>query len=82
MPATALPSVLFVCMHNAGRSQMAAGFLSHLAGDRIGVRSACSVPGEKTNPSGVAAMAELGIDSPDRKPKILGTPPRGQAQRP
>ena len=64
-------SVLFVCIHNAGRSQMAAGFLRHLAGDRIEVRSAGSVPGDRVNPAAVAAMAELGIDISDRSPKIL-----------
>ncbi|MCX5208174.1 arsenate reductase ArsC [Kitasatospora sp. NBC_00240] len=71
MPTTASASVLFVCIHNAGRSQMAAGFLRHLAGDRIEVRSAGSVPGDRINPSAVAAMAELGIDISDRKPKVL-----------
>ncbi|MEU9865182.1 arsenate reductase ArsC [Streptomyces sp. NPDC047971] len=66
-------SVLFVCVHNAGRSQMAAGFLGHLAGDRIEVRSAGSVPGDQVNPAAVAAMAEVGIDISDRKPKVLTT---------
>ncbi|WP_371503196.1 arsenate reductase ArsC [Kitasatospora sp. NBC_00374] len=66
-------SVLFVCIHNAGRSQMAAGFLRHLAGDRVEVRSAGSIPGDQINPSAVAAMAELGIDISDQKPKILTT---------
>ncbi|MFJ9608400.1 arsenate reductase ArsC [Kitasatospora sp. NPDC101176] len=70
-PPTA--SVLFVCIHNAGRSQMAAGFLTHLAGDRVEVRSAGSAPGGQVNPSAVAAMAELGIDISDQKPKILTT---------
>ncbi|WP_446221712.1 arsenate reductase ArsC [Nocardia sp. IBHARD005] len=65
------PSVLFVCVHNAGRSQMAAGFLTHLAGDAIEVRSAGSAPAETINPSAVAAMAELGIDIADQTPKIL-----------
>ncbi|MFD8595746.1 arsenate reductase ArsC [Kitasatospora sp. NPDC059646] len=64
-------SVLFVCVHNAGRSQMAAGFLTHLAGDRVEVRSAGSVPGPEVNPAAVAAMAEIGIDIADQKPKIL-----------
>ncbi|GAA1117531.1 MULTISPECIES: arsenate reductase ArsC [Kitasatospora] len=73
MTTTPLASVLFVCIHNAGRSQMAAGFLTHLAGDRVEVRSAGSVPGEMVNPSAVAAMAELGIDISDQKPKILTT---------
>ncbi|MEV5010462.1 MULTISPECIES: arsenate reductase ArsC [unclassified Streptomyces] len=72
MPAPAA-SVLFVCIHNAGRSQMAAGFLRHLAGDRVEVRSAGSVPGDQVNPAAVAAMAELGIDISDQKPKILTT---------
>ncbi|MFD0274104.1 arsenate reductase ArsC [Kitasatospora sp. NPDC127111] len=68
-----LASVLFVCIHNAGRSQMAAGFLTHLAGDRVEVRSAGSLPGDQVNPSAVAAMAELGIDISGQKPKILTT---------
>ncbi|MFD4460953.1 arsenate reductase ArsC [Nocardia sp. NPDC058480] len=68
---TTKPSVLFVCVHNAGRSQMAAGFLAHLAGDAIEVRSAGSAPAETVNPSAVAAMAELGIDIADQAPKIL-----------
>lgn len=68
---TTKPSVLFVCVHNAGRSQMAAGFLTHLAGDSIEVRSAGSAPAETINPSAVEAMAELGIDISDQKPKIL-----------
>ncbi|MDX2291919.1 MULTISPECIES: arsenate reductase ArsC [Streptomyces] len=66
-----LASVLFVCVHNAGRSQMAAGFLRHLAGDRVEVRSAGSLPGDQVNPAAVAAMAELGIDISDQKPKVL-----------
>ncbi|WP_067810195.1 arsenate reductase ArsC [Nocardia beijingensis] len=65
------PSVLFVCVHNAGRSQMAQGFLTHLAGDAIEVRSAGSVPGDALNPAAVQAMAEVGIDITDQKPKIL-----------
>jgi len=56
------PSVLFVCVHNAGRSQMAAGYLNHLAGGRIDVRSAGSEPADKINPIAVQAMAEEGID--------------------
>ncbi|UTT48566.1 MULTISPECIES: arsenate reductase ArsC [Rhodococcus] len=68
---TAVPSVLFVCVHNAGRSQMAAGFLSHLAGDRITVRSAGSAPADEVNPAAVAAMAEVGIDISGENPKIL-----------
>ncbi len=70
---TATPSVLFVCVHNAGRSQMAAGYLSHLAGDRIEVRSAGSQPADRINPVAVAAMAEEGIDITDQHPKILTT---------
>jgi arsenate reductase len=65
------PSVLFVCVHNAGRSQMAAGFLTHLAGDAIEVRSAGSAPAESINPAAVEAMAEVGIDISDQTPKIL-----------
>ncbi|MFJ5272247.1 arsenate reductase ArsC [Streptomyces sp. NPDC088358] len=73
MSSSPLASVLFVCVHNAGRSQMAAGFLDHLAGDRIEVRSAGSVPGEQVNPSAVEAMREVGIDIADQMPKILTT---------
>ncbi|WP_038170838.1 arsenate reductase ArsC [Tomitella biformata] len=65
------PSVLFVCVHNAGRSQMAAGFLAHLAGGRIEVRSAGSVPAAEINPVAVAAMAEVGIDIAAASPKVL-----------
>jgi len=65
------PSVLFVCVHNAGRSQMAAGWLRHLAGDRVEVRSAGSAPAEAVNPAAVEAMREAGIDITDQKPKIL-----------
>ncbi|MFE3991152.1 arsenate reductase ArsC [Streptomyces goshikiensis] len=65
------PSVLFVCVHNAGRSQMAAGFLTHLAGDRIEVRSAGSAPADSVNPAAVAAMAEVGIDISAQAPKVL-----------
>jgi protein-tyrosine-phosphatase len=64
-------SVLFVCVHNAGRSQMAAGYLQHLAGDRVEVRSAGSMPGNQVNPSAVAAMAEEGIDISSATPKVL-----------
>ncbi|WP_432933004.1 arsenate reductase ArsC [Microbispora sp. CA-135349] len=72
MPTTApVASVLFVCVHNAGRSQMAAGFLSHLAGDRIEVRSAGSLPAERINPAAVAAMKEVGIDISGQTPKVL-----------
>ncbi|MGQ4596426.1 arsenate reductase/protein-tyrosine-phosphatase family protein [Nocardia sp. R6R-6] len=65
------PSVLFVCVHNAGRSQMAAGFLSHLAGAAIEVRSAGSAPAESLNPAAVEAMNEVGIDITRQYPKIL-----------
>jgi arsenate reductase len=65
------PSVLFVCVHNAGRSQMAAGLLSHLAGDRIEVRSAGTQPADQINPAAVAAMAEIGIDITAAAPKVL-----------
>ena len=66
-----LPSVLFVCVHNAGRSQMAAALLSHLAGDRIEVRSAGTEPTDRINPVAVAAMAELGVDISAATPKVL-----------
>jgi arsenate reductase len=65
------PSVLFVCVHNAGRSQMAAALLSRMAGDRIEVRSAGTEPADRINPVAVAAMAELGIDITTAAPKIL-----------
>lgn len=65
------PTVLFVCVHNAGRSQMAAGWLRHLAGDAVEVRSAGSEPADRINPVAVAAMAEVGIDVTDNEPKIL-----------
>ena len=67
----ARPAVLFVCVHNAGRSQMAAGYLQHLAGDRIEVLSAGSQPGDAINPVAVAAMAEEGIDIAGRQPRVL-----------
>ncbi len=67
------PEVLFVCVHNAGRSQMAAGFLSHLAGGRVVVRSAGSVPAEQVNPAVVEAMAERGIDLGANVPTKLST---------
>lgn len=70
---TAKPSVLFVCVHNAGRSQMAAGFLRDIAGDRIDVRSAGSLPAEQINPVAVEAMGELGIDITAEQPKVLTT---------
>ncbi|MFD9851567.1 arsenate reductase ArsC [[Kitasatospora] papulosa] len=67
------PSVLFVCVHNAGRSQMAAAWLTHLAGDRVEVRSAGSNPGDHVNPAVVEAMAEVGIDISAEVPKVLTT---------
>ena len=73
MPDSPRPSVLFVCVHNAGRSQMAAGFLERLAGDRIDVLSAGSVPGKEINPAAVEAMAEVGIDIAAHQPKVLTT---------
>ncbi len=72
-PAPAIPSVLFVCVHNAGRSQMGAAFLTHLAGDEVQVRSAGSAPAGAVNPAVVAAMAEVGIDISAQTPKILTT---------
>ncbi|WP_149262083.1 arsenate reductase ArsC [Actinomadura sp. K4S16] len=65
------PSVLFVCVHNAGRSQMAAAYLTHLAGDRVEVRSAGSEPADRVNPAVVQAMAEEGIDIAAEIPKVL-----------
>ena len=65
------PSVLFVCVHNAGRSQIAAAFLSHLSGNAVEVRSAGSAPADHVNPAAVQAMAEVGIDIAAEKPKIL-----------
>ena len=70
-PSSDRPSVLFVCVHNAGRSQMAAGFLRHLAGGSIDVRSAGSMPGDAINPVAVEAMAEVGIDIAGEQPKKL-----------
>jgi arsenate reductase len=70
---TAKPSVLFVCVHNAGRSQMAAGFLSHLSDGAVEVRSAGSLPAESVNPVAVEAMAEVGIDIASATPKVLTT---------
>jgi arsenate reductase len=67
------PTVLFVCVHNAGRSQMAAGYLQHLAGDRVTVLSAGSEPAESINPVAVEAMAEEGIDIAGNQPKVLST---------
>jgi arsenate reductase len=66
-----VPTVLFVCVHNAGRSQMAAGWLRHLAGDRVEVRSAGSAPAETINPAAVEAMHEVGIDITDQSPTKL-----------
>lgn len=66
-------TVLFVCVHNAGRSQMAAGFLESLAGDRVEVLSAGTEPKEDINPSAIAAMAEVGIDITHNSPKVLTT---------
>lgn len=68
---SAKPSVLFVCVHNAGRSQMAAAYLTHLAGDRIEVRSAGSAPADSVNPAVVAALAEEGIDISAEVPKVI-----------
>jgi len=65
------PSVMFVCVHNAGRSQMAAALLTHLAGDGIEVRSAGTEPADRINPAVVAAMAELGIDITAQVPKVV-----------
>jgi arsenate reductase len=66
-----MKSVLFVCVHNAGRSQMAAGWLTHFAGDRVEVRSAGSAPKDSVNPVAVQAMAEVGIDISANSPKVL-----------
>ncbi|MFI2352220.1 arsenate reductase ArsC [Streptomyces sp. NPDC019443] len=73
MSSTPAASVLFVCVHNAGRSQMAAGFLSHLAGDRVEVRSAGSLPADQVNPAAVEAMKEVGVDISAQQPKVLTT---------
>jgi len=67
------PSVLFVCVHNAGRSQMAAAFLTHLAGDKVEVRSAGSAPADLINPAVVEALKEVGIDISNEQPKVLTT---------
>jgi protein-tyrosine-phosphatase len=67
------PSVLYVCIHNAGRSQMAAAYTRHLSGGAVEVRSAGSEPADQVNPSAVAAMAEEGIDITAERPKILTT---------
>lgn len=68
-----VPTVLFVCVHNAGRSQMAAGYLQHLAGDRVRVFSAGSAPADSINPGAVTAMAEEGIDITHNTPELLDT---------
>jgi arsenate reductase (thioredoxin) len=68
---TAKPTVLFVCVHNAGRSQMAAGWLRHLAADTVDIRSAGSEPADRINPVAVEAMREVGIDITDQSPKQL-----------
>jgi protein-tyrosine-phosphatase len=65
------PSVLFVCVHNAGRSQMAAALLARHAGDRVTIRSAGSEPADQLNPAVVAAMREIGIDIAEETPKLL-----------
>lgn len=67
------PTVLFVCVHNAGRSQMAAGFMRELGGDRVEVLSAGSAPKDSINPIAVEAMAEVGIDIKNQQPKVLTT---------
>ena len=69
--SSTIASVMFVCVHNAGRSQMAQGFLQHLAVDRVEVRSSGTMPGDQVNPAAVEAMAELGIDISSATPKIL-----------
>jgi arsenate reductase len=71
MPDSTKPSVLFVCVHNAGRSQMAAGWLRALAGDAIEVRSAGTAPGDEVNPVAVEAMREVGIDISAAAPRLL-----------
>jgi arsenate reductase (thioredoxin) len=71
--AAGRPSVLFVCVHNAGRSQMAAGWLRHLAGEAVEIRSAGSAPAERINPVAVEAMREVGIDITAARPTILTT---------
>jgi arsenate reductase len=70
---TGKPSVLFVCVHNAGRSQMAAAFLAELSGGAVEVRSAGSVPADRVNPAAVEAMREVGIDLGGQLPKVLTT---------
>jgi protein-tyrosine-phosphatase len=70
---TTRPSVLFVCVHNAGRSQMAAGWLTHLSGGAVEVRSAGSLPADQINPVAVEAMLEEGVDIRTERPKVLTT---------
>ena len=70
-PTSVKPSVLFVCIHNAGRSQMAAGFMTHLGEGRVEVFSAGSAPKDSINPIAVEAMAEIGIDISHNSPKVL-----------
>ena len=66
-----ISSVMFVCVHNAGRSQMAAAYLNHLAGDRIEVRSSGTMPADQVNPTVIAAMLEEGVDISGNTPKVL-----------
>ncbi|MGW2305782.1 arsenate reductase ArsC [Streptomyces sp. NPDC001809] len=73
MSTSPVPSVLFVCVHNAGRSQMAAAFLTRLGGHRVQARSAGSVPADTVNPAVVEALAEVGIDISSETPKVLTT---------
>jgi len=70
---TKKPTVLFVCVHNAGRSQIAAGFMREFGGDRVEVLSAGSAPKDSINPNAVKAMAEIGIDIANQQPKVLTT---------
>jgi arsenate reductase len=72
-PTAERPSVLFVCVHNAGRSQMAAGWLRHLSGGAVEVRSAGSMPADQINPTAVEAMLEQGVDIRAEQPKVLTT---------
>jgi len=73
MTTGTIPTVLFVCVHNAGRSQMAAAFLTHIAEGRVEVRSAGSEPADQLNPAVVEAMREVGIDITAERPKLLTT---------
>ncbi|ANS79604.1 Arsenate reductase [Serinicoccus hydrothermalis] len=73
MTSSPRPSVLFVCVHNAGRSQMAQAWLTHLAGDAVEVRSAGSAPADEINPAAVEAMREVGIDISQARPTVLTT---------